>query len=278
MELNSEQLLGLIKLFEAAKHKKDESSYVYIRNILNRLFFPIPIITYPKGTRFVRCRIHKPNEDFFRKKSELSYRKDYHNILNFGRANEPGQSMFYCANIDWLAYLETSEITRKGKNKEVEYITLSYWEAVEEITAVTMLTNDKIIGKNKDLDIYTYNFARYFNNLDSELRKPVTEFYQFLSKEFSNISENNIDNYKITCAFTNYIFDFFEQADCIIYPSSLYLEKGFNAVFDTKKVDDKLKLYSVLRKKMELSDIKEYKETEIIDCISINGENIKWKI
>ena len=82
----------------------------------------------------------KKKNEYFKKVSEVSYRTDVENMRNFGRANEPAQSVFYCSNDDWISYVETSEITRDNKEKDSEEVTTGLWIATEDIIVVNVLT------------------------------------------------------------------------------------------------------------------------------------------
>ena len=118
-----ESFLGLLK---KAKSETSIESYIYIKNILNSIELVIPCIIYPKGSKFVRCRINE-DDNFFNQISDLSYRTDIQNIKNFGRANEPGQSVFYCADDDALSLFETSKLPRIKDDRPLEYITTGLW-------------------------------------------------------------------------------------------------------------------------------------------------------
>ena len=278
-EFDKNELSYLLELFEKAKHESSIESYIYIKNLLNRIEFAIPMVIYKKGSKFVRCRIHKKENEYFKKVSEISYRTDVENMWNFGRANEPAQSVFYCSNDDWISYVETSEITRDNKEKASEEVTTGLWIATEDIIVVNVLTNDKIRGINKEIDELSKDFEKLLKEQADENAEIIKNLFHFLSLEFSQKAENNPNHYKITSAFTNYIFDSVEQADGILYPSTLYTEKGLNFALKNSTVDKKLKFHSAIRRKMELKDEKKYFETELIESeICIDNENIKWKI
>ncbi len=90
--------------------------------------------------------------------------------------------------------------------------------------------------------------------------------FHFLSLEFSQKAENNPNHYKITSAFTNYIFDSVEQADGYYISKYTLYGKGFkNFALKNSTVDKKLKFHSAIRRKMELKDEKNYFETELIE-------------
>ncbi|OYQ32977.1 hypothetical protein CHU92_10500 [Flavobacterium cyanobacteriorum] len=158
------ELQHFLTLLKNAKESQSIESYIYIKNILNTIEFPIPCVIFPKGTKLVRTRVHRDNEDFFSSVGELSYRKDIQNIKFFGRANEPGQSTFYCANDDSISIPETSEIIRQNIDKEYEYLTTGLWIAKENLLCVSLLTNDDIKDQHKELE----EISKSFSNLAKE--------------------------------------------------------------------------------------------------------------
>jgi hypothetical protein len=256
-----ESFLGLLK---NAKNETSIESYIYIKNILNTIEFAIPCIIYPKGSKFVRCRVNE-NDDFFNQISDLSYQTNLQNIKSFGRANEPGQSIFYCADNDSLSLFETSRIPRAQDDRPLEYITTGLWISTEEILVASVLTNDNIRGKHKEIDNISKDFENIVETQGDESAKAVSSLIQFLSKEFSQVAEGNSNHYKITSAFSNYIFDSVKNTDGVIYPSTLVTHKGFNLALSPEVVDKKLKFYVANRRKMEYMGNKQYVETEFIE-------------
>jgi hypothetical protein len=89
-----EKLQTIIESF-----KKADLSRVTYSRILNTLFNELKIIPYPKiilkaGTNIYRARINRPNE-IFKSEAELTYRTDFLNIEEYGRANTPWHAIFY---------------------------------------------------------------------------------------------------------------------------------------------------------------------------------------
>jgi len=263
---DSKELEYFINLLKSAKDEVSIESYIYIKNILNSVEFPIPITIYPKGTKFIRNRVHQENI-LFDTVEKLSYRKDVHNIKKFGRANEPGQSVFYCSNNEKLSFVETSTVARELKDNDFEYLTTGLWIATEKIVTVSLLTNENIHGQHSEIDESSKSFENLIATQNDENAFVVKNLYEFLSKEFSRVAEGNSNQYKITAAFTNYIFDSVKQADGILYPSTLHPTEGFNFAFRPDVVDSKMQFYAAKRIKMQNMGNKQYFETEKIESI-----------
>lgn len=278
-KFNTKELEYFLNLLKTAKDENTIESYIYIKNILETIEFAMPFVIYPKGSKFVRSRLHLNNEEFFNKVSEISYREDIHNINRFGRANEPGQSIFYCCDNDWLSYVETSEVTRENIEKPFEYITTGLWIATEDIYAVNIISNETIRGYNKELDKLSKSFEEVIEKQGDENARILHRFLGYISNEFSKYADGDSNHYKITSAFTNYVFNGPAQADCILYPSCLEKSIGLNFAFKTSSVDKKLRFHVAMRRRMEFDRDRGYMETEQIDS-QTNTKNdglIIWK-
>ncbi|WP_129583060.1 hypothetical protein [Flavobacterium cyanobacteriorum] len=99
-----------------------------------------------------------------------------------------------------------------------------------------------------------------------------------MSKEFSTEARGDSKHYKITTAFTNYVFDTIEQADAIIYPSTVNKLKGFNFVLPPYIADQKLQFIAANRRKMSRISTTNYVETEFIESVSVEGDIIVWPL
>lgn len=275
-----EEMEKFLDVLQKQKDERSIESYIYIKNILNTVEFPIPFTLFEKNKRFVRTRVHKESEEFFTNVEDLSYRKDVQNIKSFGRANEPGQSFFYCSDDDSLSLIETSHIARYLEEKDFEFSTNGLWIAKENLVIVNVLTNDDIRGKHKQIDDLSVDFEKLLSDQDDEAAMAVKNFYQFISKEFSRPAENDSNHYKVTAAFTNYIFDSIDKVDGIMYPSTLLNHKGFNFVFKPETVEKKLQFLVASRRKMQFDGEKSYTETEMFDSeINLTGKGeITWKV
>jgi hypothetical protein len=159
-----------------------------------------------------------------------------------------------------------------------EYITTGVWIATENIMVVNLLPNENTIGQHAEFDKSVKGFESLINSQNDESAFVVRELLQFLSREFSTAIKENSNHYKITSAFTNYVFDSFDKADGILYPSAKYSTEGFNFALRSDVVDEKMKFYAAQRIKMQRVGDKKYNEIEKIESeISISDDNIiKW--
>ena len=278
-DFDLKELNNFIHLLKSAKDDISIESYIYIKNLLNRIEFDLPCTIYSKGTIFIRTRVHTESQILFKKVNELSYIEDIQKITKFGRANEPGQSIFYCSDIELVSLAETNQIAREQKDKEFEYSTTGYWISTEDIVAVSLLTNENLRGKHSEIDIMSTDFEDLVKAQNDENAQVVSELLQFLSKEFSTLYEGNSNNYKITTAFANYIYETVNNADGILYPSTMYPNEGFNFAFKPEVIEKKMQFVYAHRTKLEKCGDKKYELTEQIFS-KVNKEKrdvIEWE-
>lgn len=117
VDLNSEEAYGTIQSI--------------IKNDLGQIALSSRI--FEPGLLLHRCR--NRNGQVLNKASEISCRNDLENISEYGRVNEPKQSIFYVADIRPTAISETS-MTFRGENyKDIEEISITtgHWKSVEEL-------------------------------------------------------------------------------------------------------------------------------------------------
>ena len=254
----------LIKCIKDENEVNSFESYTYIKNIFQNLHIPLPTRLVPVGTRVARCRPHSNNEDFFKLISDLSYRTDLINIKKFGRANEPGQSMFYCSDAHELSFVETSLITRQNVAVDFELLTTGVWEVEKELIVVNILTNDRIKGRNKVVDAMHEDFENFIKQA-GQSGEVLKRFLTFVSDEFTKEAKGDSSKYMISCAFANYVYNNFPNVDGILFPSSLYPDKGMNFVILPETVDKSMKFLQARRGKMKKRSGTVYDEVDTIE-------------
>lgn len=154
-------------------------------------FITIPtcIIKVKKGTVLFRGRINN-NEKLFNHLDEISI-KPKDKVKSFGRANIPGESVFYASTNEETVAREVTQwyINDKGRaqdlfsrgimnvhwNPFVSFITISAWYVVEDLTLALLFNSDdtkrpenvqKIIAeRNKPMSGYSENYHKSFNKI-----------------------------------------------------------------------------------------------------------------
>lgn len=271
----------LINKFKELKKNNKPESYVHIKNILANQILPITFTKY-KPKILIRTRPHEENESFYTKIDDLNYNKNILNINYFGRANEPGQGLFYCNDKknEVTGFAETMNVFRNNPNSFKETITQGAWCVDKELNLCIILPSEykKVTSSIINSGVNTFNTI----NDNSDNFKELKNVLEFISEEFTINYKNDIPNYKITCAFVNYIKDNFPFIDGIIYASvksdNIGELNGENIVLWEDVADQNLKLVGARKRTFKLINKDEFIETECFDAKEINHEtgNIKW--
>ena len=235
---------------------KDNLEYVDYKMIyqsiadLKEKFVPTALIK--KGWFIDRVRINKTG-NVFSNIEQVSYIHDKDKLdkqVDFGRANEPKQSIFYGSIISpqiqqprIVAYFETSELLKElDKFDNVEEIfTLSRWTILEDIEVVEMIFSDEALKVNE------YNKLSLEHQMKNYKHLPLADHYEnqgrFFSNEFArgDINNNETYKYKISAAYSNYIWRN-SRLKGITYPSVASNYLGQNVALLPEIVDKFLKL------------------------------------
>lgn len=273
-------------------HREDSSpdSYQIIKALLERIEIPFLCRGLSLGKHLFRCRIHKEGEAYFEKIDGISYRKDYQNIHEFGRANEPYQSMFYCSDLVKTAFFETSKVIRDSTPYNKEIVTIGKWEVCQDLNLVNFIISEyrnKAHERNPLIQFFLKEFKEGMAEID--FKEDWIKFMSFFSEEFIN-EQLETKNYKTTAAFANYIYNFtgedyhtneIKKLHGIIYPSARYSSDGLNIVIKPELIDQgALRLVDVRRFTFTKVTERDYEETECIECKEINLQTgaIEWNI
>lgn len=270
------------------KSRKQLNSYISIKNAISQYSIPFPSINIPKGKILYRARRHNENCNFFEDIDNISYRKDIYNINEFGRSNEPCQSIFYSCDNEHVSFFETTHFHKKNENIESEIMTVGIWEVQEEIRVAHIPSNDSIKGLNKTVDGLQETLENLINKFlykNSDLYKKVINLF---STEYTREADDDDTNYLISCAFSNYIYDHYGydtylkkpvQVEGILYPSVTLRTEGMNIAIKPDVINNgKLKLVNAVRRKLEKVENFTIKDKEILIAKKINYKTgkIEW--
>lgn len=219
-------------------------------SLMNDLRF-IPFVTakLKAGHHIERARINEPNQVFYSEK-EISYRTDFQNIKRYGRANSPGQSLFYGAvkteNIKHpriINLLETSEMFRSADRKcDAEFVmTVGKWRIKEDFEVIESVFNKHNI---ETIPQIKQSYEYHLNNLKAEMPDRIDDIeflLEFFSDEFAKKAIKSDDDYKISVAYTDLAMNFLKAAG-VAYPSVRTDYQGFNVALDIHAVENFLEL------------------------------------
>ncbi len=230
-------LLLIEKLNELKEHDTI-SSYSHIKNILKNQIIPIVPYEY-KPSKLIRYRRHTKGEIYFESSEQLSYRKDILNIKDFGRANEPGQGLFYCNDYENqnTGIAEAVSVFRNNKESKEEILTVGIWKLKQPLKLAVVLPTKGNYGKNLFFDKIKSIYDSFEESQEFDELKNLLEF---ISNEFTLDLIKNKTNYKISCAYSNYIKESFPGIDGLIYSSVKSELEGTNIVIWPEVVGEKL--------------------------------------
>jgi hypothetical protein len=250
-----QSLKNLKKISEINLDKVD--SYKEINRLLQMTIIPFNMLTLKKGKYLYRARRNNKTESFV-KKDQISYITESSKIKSFGRANEPGQSIFYCSHKSETALFETSSLFY-GKEIQIdsERITLGKWYVNKNIELLGIISDKKVMAIDPSL----------YSLFEKSLKHPLSDQYtqiilEFFSQEFSKNVLGATNQYKISCAYFNHIIKMFnnERLMGVVYPSVENEYRDLNVALLPKAVDESLILemvaeFEVDTNKMTISQV-----------------------
>ena len=240
-----------------------------------------------KGEAIDRVRINNCDNPF-NSISDISYITDYKVLekLEFGRANKEKQGIFYGAiesseirNQRIVSYFETSKIFSESDQYDTieEVFTVSRWIVKEEFEVIQIVFSDETLTACKEIkEFHDYHLSFLKGN-------PYREYYlhqlRFISNEFSKVKIKTLDDYKISAAYANYIWNN-TNIKGIIYPSVQSKYKGQNIALTPDCVDKYLELKLVCMCKFERRnniDLPIKPPFKIVTDFGINKKKFIWE-
>ena len=215
-----------------------ENSWSYekiIHSLLKIKILPIILFREPKGSLIFRSRI---NDGIipFNLISEISIPNENF-VLNYARANKPKQALFYGSENRPTSYLEFAmHLAKTISFKEEVCITIGAWELQQDLT-FALVFNPQLLIDNEYHKRHKSDFEEFLKNTPPELRMGVIKFFEFIGKKYAEQAENNLNNYLVTCAYSNIIFAS-EQCDGIMYPSIPRGGDAFNVVIKKNTIEN----------------------------------------
>jgi hypothetical protein len=243
MEITIDYKQSLDNLENISKvNLNDPNSYTEVQKLLKTTIIPFNLLTLKKGKYLFRARRNNKNETFT-SKTQISYRKDTDRIKEFGRANEPGQSIFYSSHRTETSLFETSSLFNIGNLvTSTEIITLGKWYVSKDIDLLGIISDKRAMTQEPSLNNL---FTKSLNHpLSDEFAQKILEFF---SQEFSKNVMKNSNQYKISCAYFNHIIKLFNYKRLmgVVYPSVENEYRDLNVALLPKAVDSSLILETV---------------------------------
>lgn len=218
--------------------------------LLNEIkLIPFATAKLKAGHHIERARINEPNQIFY-SENDISYRTDFENIKRYGRANFPGQSLFYGAikteHIEHpriINLLETSEMFRSAdKKSDAEFVmTVGRWRIKQDFEVLESVFNKHNIATIPQIK---QSYEYHLNKLNAEIPDRIDDIeflLEFFSDEFAKKEINSDNDYKVSVAYTEIAINFKNLAG-VTYPSVRTDYQGFNVALTMPAVESFLEL------------------------------------
>lgn len=283
IDLNEmENFIERIKLYDVSDSC---CSYSYIKNAIAEIHVAAPKLVISKGMQLYRGRVHKNGEQFFSNISDISYINNAFLVTDFGRANEPCQSIFYCSDNPSTAFIETCTISREDIDKDSELITWGIWEVINDIEICYVIGHTKGKTQNETLNALTEGFLKFLKFFPEDEQKVILLFHDFISEHFQIKSKGHHALYKISCAYSNWIYsqEFIDNKENkpeiagIMYRSAIWPNEGMNIALKNSVVDTNLKLVGAFRDHIiRRGNFYDGSHTIIAKSINLDNNIIIW--
>ena len=211
-------------------------------------FAPIPIVQIDHNSKFQRVRNNYHGEIFL-SESEISFRKDAWNIKEFGRANIPYSSKFYCSlsskyinEIRLINVLETNkEFRQKQSIRKRQVFTSGQWVSTRPLYVAIFPFNKFAVISNDEIRSHLEKYQTIMNTFSKEQQQNCKRILPFISHFLSAKHINNHWDYLISAFCSELILDKY-NLDGILYPSVRADFKSYNLVLQPEAVLNKLYL------------------------------------
>ncbi|TKC04358.1 hypothetical protein [Pedobacter frigoris] len=232
-----------------------------ISNIINKeLFVPVTVAKIHAGQYVERVRINAVGE-IFKHKQELSYRSDPENIKNYGRANSPGNSIFYgsvksslVSSPRIVALAETEEALQgelKGNRDKKLIMTVGKWIVKKDILVSEMVFKRDAINAISEVKMaFDFHSNLIKQNQPSDIAKQSILLLEYFSEVMSKRTTKNSD-YKISAAFSESILRS-PNIGGILFQSVQANFEGTNVALKPEIVEDCLFLEEALMVLVEI--------------------------
>jgi len=254
-------------------------------------FIPILPVTVPFGELLYRARTIPYNQPPYENLCDFTPPAKKYQKNEFGRANKPFQTVFYCSTNMKVATMEVCKDYKNIINPkfEVGWVVIGVWKVIDYcgLLLSSLYNSDQVLNVREDIKSELILFQNKLNNTsDNKQSLPentiaVTELLmKFFSDEFSKNNVINHNDYKISTVYADRIFSLPDNIfDGIRYPSVPMKYQGDNIVLSKNVYHNKLELVKTLFITCGLDfEIDDHIVTGILlEDEKIEGDKIVWK-
>jgi hypothetical protein len=191
-----------------------------------------------------RARVNPAGVSFTHQR-ELSYNPNSAAITRYGRANAPGQSVFYCSEEAATALFETVDAVFPDRNtSETGSMSIGSWRAIRPVEITLILNSETALTRfpaGEAGDALRFLLAHADPRTINMCRRALDYFVARFAASVTNHLQ-----YRITSAFFNFVVADGRSAG-IVYPSVRRNLMGVNMALLPEVVDQRLELVDVAR-------------------------------
>lgn len=280
--MTKEEAIKLIGELEAIDFQTEEGRKTFSEIIETRIIrggaFKLTL-NPSHGLYYVRARILKNIDDYFKTIDDHSYNKTHPHYIKRGRANFDEQPIFYAGRTRITSLAEVNIIQNRKDEEEVAY-GVSRWIVNKPMILIAILNPDTVSEMNgSELDGFLEFVKKTYTELKGTQNEGIINFYKYLSKKFTErIVEGEEYKYILTSTFANQIFNKLPDIAGILYQSVKWPET-YNIAIKPEFIDNQYLVPSHIFKQT-------FKRTNIIDLTEIkmeqavsfdtNKNNVEW--
>lgn len=231
-----------------------------LSKLINSYFNIIPFTSgkVPAGTELFRARVNF-NKEPFDLVTDI-YTPPSHLIKKYGRANKPGERIFYSASNFKLAAFEVIQDLKHSFNpsREVAFLTIGIWKTKVDLHLACILDDPKIHKLRQDIhDSFQANQKILFNgNISTDTAISNNILLQYFAEEFIKSEIRGDFDYRVS----NFYISSLRQAngfvapryssekfDGVNYPSVAMKYKGDNQALFIESADNKLEFVNAIQ-------------------------------
>ena len=252
-----------------------DTSLAELDKVINNYFELIPFASgfIKKGETVFRARINE-NDTSFENISELGL-KPKEKVKEYGRANRPEESIFYCSDNFGMACGEVLQNFKKYYNprKKMGVVTVGEWEILRDLHISPVYYSESVMAKRKDVEYFKKHNSEYLRAkgiIKEETLDASDLLLEFFCDEFSKKSIDSPNDYKYSVWYMwklNRMNDLIhpqfnnQKFDGIVYPSVVMNYQGDNIALIAIELDTKIK----------------FKTAYEVICTDFDFENAKFR-
>jgi hypothetical protein len=220
--------------------------------------FPYTSCFIPEGSELFRARINIDRKPFLKVKDIETPPPDL--IKKYGRANKPGEQIFYCATNYGLAAFEVLQDFKNSisPENEIAFLTIGVWKTLKPLNVLNIIESpvlhDIRDDIKKDFENQKYILTKYhFNNEIVEANNLISQFF---ANQFTKSKIESHHDYKISALYTrrlkimnSFISEEYtdRKFDGVNYPSIAMKYNGDNQALFIENIEKKLTLVNAIQ-------------------------------